>query len=81
MKKKPLSTTRATRLAPEPELFTRLRLERLLSAYRSLDTRHQQQVVRFAETVALAWTRTVAARNALRRTNVRKLTGWIGGAR
>jgi hypothetical protein len=66
----------------DPHLFERLRIEGLLSAFRSLDEWRQLKVIRFANALAMERTREMAARHAKRGQNVRNLTGWIsGGAR
>ena len=68
------------RVGMNPEFFERLRIDGLYNAFRSLDERRQQKVVRFANGLAMERTRAMAARSAKRGKNVRKLTGWIGGA-
>jgi hypothetical protein len=71
--------TRAS--GPEGPLFTELRHDRLLSAFRACTPTEQTQVIRLAETLALARSRRLAWQAAKRGTGIRNRMQWMGGAR
>ena len=63
-----MKTTRTakTKRVPEAHAFTDLRQQRLLNAFGALTRAEQMQVIRFAETLALARSRRVAWQAAQR---------------
>jgi hypothetical protein len=63
-----MKTTRTATTTPVPEaqIFTDLRQQRLLHAFGAITRAEQMQVIRFAETLALARSRRVAWQAAKR---------------